>query len=230
VGNRLPERAERNGSMATKALSVPVGLVNYYIPSPAVAKAKNAPESLIADLSRAVWHVPKALHRIATHWDGSFKIFPTALYAEVLKIAREYDVDPKTGEGRSGIRIHIVEEWVTKDPEQTAIIVRGCIARSLHSIIGSVEEESGLRGSLAKLIKKFDAMEATEADGSIIDRINDSKRKLEDAMTVAAAFALTEEYSDLRAVVTTTIEAELEAARTVLVRETVKKLKAAGVI
>lgn len=210
-----------------KKLSVPVGLINYYIPSPAAAKAAGKPDSVVEDLARAASDIPLRLRRLSTHWDGSFKIFPTALYGEVMKIAAKYDVDPKTGEGRNGIRIHVVEEWTSKDPEQTAEIVRGCIARSIHSIIGSVEDESGLRGSLAKLVKKFDEMSVQDADGAIVDRVRVARKKLEDAMTVVAAFALTEDYEELRAAVAASIEAELVAARSELEKKVASKVVSA---
>lgn len=212
--------------MAKKTLSVPVGLVNYYIPSHVAAEKAGQPEAVVKDLARATSELPMKLRRVSTHWDGSFKIFPTAMYKEVVKIALKYDVDLKTGEGRNGIRIHIVEEWTSKDPEQTAVIVQGCIARSLGSIVGSVDEETGLRGSLARLSKKFDEMEIGDADGAIVDRVHDAQRKLEDAMTVAAAFALTEEYEELRSAVTASIEAELVASRTTLETKAAERIKA----
>lgn len=210
-----------------KVLSVPIGMVNYNIPSPAAAERRKAPEEVVKFLSRATWSIPGAMKAIATQWDGSFYIYAMVNDPEVKKIRDEWNDE-------QGIRFHVVEDWTSKNPEETAEIVRSCIARSLGEIIGSKgeggEEPSGLRGSLAKLAKRYTELESTDADGLIVDRIQDAKKKLEDAMVVAASFALTEDYEDLRKTVSATIESELELARIEAGKIAAEKMRAAGVI
>jgi len=211
-----------------KVLSVPIGMVNYNIPSPEAAKKRNAPEETVKFLSRATWSIPGAMRRVSIPWDGSFYIYAMVNDAEIKKIRDEWNEE-------KGIRFHVVEDWTSKNPEETAEIVRGCIARSLGDIIGSKGEEpgdepSGLRGSLAKLSKRYEELDSTDADGLIVDRIQDAKKKLEDAMVVAASFALTEDYEELRKTVVTTIEAELELARIEVGKVALSRMKAAGVI
>lgn len=210
-----------------KVLSVPIGMVNYNIPSPEAAKKRGAPEELVKTLSKATWSIPGAMKALSTQWDGSFYIYAMVNDAEIKKVRDEWN-------DKEGIRFHVVEDWTSKNPEETAEIVRGCIARSLGEIIGSPggagEEPSGLRGSLAKLQKRYEELDSTDADGLIIDRIHDAKKKLEDAMTVAASFALTEDYEELRKTVAVTIEKELELARLASAKVGLARMKAAGVI
>lgn len=213
-------------SKKVKVLSVPIGMVNYNIPSPEAAKKRKAPEDLVKLLSKATWSIPGAMRSISTQWDGSFYIYPMVNDPAVKKLRDQWH-------DKNGIRFHVVEDWTSKNPEETAEIVRSCIARSLGEIIGSKgeggEEPSGLRGSLAKLAKRFEDLESTDADGLIVDRIHEAKAKLEDAMTVAAAFALTEEYEEMRKSVAATVEAELELARIEAGKVAAKKLGLTGV-
>lgn len=210
-----------------KVLSVPIGMVNYNIPSPEAAKKRKAAEDLVKFLSKATWSIPGAMKAISTQWDGSFYIYAMVNDAKVKKLRDEWHE-------KQGIRFHVVEDWTSKNPEETAEIVRSCIARSLGEIIGHKgeggEEPSGLRGSLAKLAKRYTDLEATDADGLIIDRIHDAKKKLEDAMTVAASFALTEEYEEMRKSVAATVEAELELARIEAGKVSLEKMRTAGTI
>jgi hypothetical protein len=214
-------------SKKVKVLSVPIGMVNYNIPSPEAAKKRNAPEDQVKTLSKATWSIPGAMRSISTQWDGSFYIYPMVNDPEVKKLKSLWD-------DKFGIRFHVVEDWTSKNPEETAEIVRACIARSLGEIIGHKgeggEEPTGLRGSLAKLAKRYEDLEATDADGLIIDRIHEAKAKLEDAMTVAAAFALTEEYEEMRKTVAAMVEAELELARIEAGKVSLARMKAAGVV
>lgn len=209
-----------------KVLSVPIGMVNYNIPSPEAAKKRKAAEETIKTLSKATWSIPGAMRAISTQWDGSFYIYPMVNHAAVEKLRTLWDE-------KEGIRFHVVEDWTSKNPEETAEIVRSCIARSLGEIIGQKgeggEEPSGLRGSLSKLQKRYEELESTDADGLIVDRIHEAKAKLEDAMTVAAAFALTEEYEEMRKSVAATVEAELELARIEAGRVAARKLGLTGV-
>lgn len=213
-------------SKKAKVLSVPIGMVNYNIPSPEAAKKRKAPEDLVKLLSKATWSIPGAMRSISTQWDGSFYIYPMVNDPKIKKLRDQWH-------DQHGIRFHVVEDWTSKNPEETAEIVRSCIARSLGEIIGQKgeggEEPSGLRGSLAKLAKRFEDLESTDADGLIIDRIHEAKAKLEDAMTVAAAFALTEEYEEMRKSVAATVEAELELARIEAGKVAAKKLGLTGV-
>lgn len=214
-------------SKKIKVLSVPIGMVNYNIPSPEAAKKRKAAEDTIKLLSKATWSIPGAMRSISTQWDGSFYIYAMVNDPEVKKIRDQWNE-------KEGIRFHVVEDWTSKNPEETAEIVRSCIARSLGEIIGSKgsegEEPSGLRGSLAKLKKRYEELEAGDADGLIVDRIHEAKAKLEDAMVVAASFALTEEYEEMRKTVAATVEAELELARVDAGKVQLERMKAAGVI
>jgi hypothetical protein len=214
-------------SKKIKVLSVPIGMVNYNIPSPEAAKKRKAPEDLVKLLSKATWSIPGAMRSISTQWDGSFYIYAMVNDPEVKKLRDQWN-------DKHGIRFHVVEDWTSKNPEETAEIVRSCIARSLGEIIGQKgeggEEPSGLRGSLSKLAKRYEELEATDADGLIVDRIHEAKAKLEDAMVVAASFALTEEYEEMRKSVAATVEAELELARIEAGKSTLAKMKAAGVL
>jgi hypothetical protein len=214
-------------SKKAKVLSVPIGMVNYNIPSPEAAKKRKAAEDTIKLLSKATWSIPGAMRSISTQWDGSFYIYAMVNDPEVKKIRDQWNE-------KEGIRFHVVEDWSSKNPEETAEIVRSCIARSLGEIIGQKgeggEEPSGLRGSLAKLKKRYEELEAGDADGLIVDRIHEAKAKLEDAMVVAASFALTEEYEEMRKTVAATVEAELELARVDAGKVQLERMKAAGVI
>lgn len=214
-------------SKKVKVLSVPIGMVNYNIPSPEAAKKRKASEEIVKFLSKATWSIPGAMKAISTQWDGSFYIYAMVNDAEVKKLRDEWHE-------KQGIRFHVVEDWTSKNPEETAEIVRSCIARSLGEIIGQKgeggEEPSGLRGSLAKLAKRYTELDSTDADGLIVDRIHDAKKKLEDAMTVAASFALTEDYEEMRKSVAATVEAELELARIECGNAALAKMKAAGVV
>lgn len=209
-----------------KVLSVPIGMVNYNIPSPEAAKKRFAKEETIKLLSKATWSIPGAMRAISTQWDGSFYIYPMVNHAQVEKLRAIWNE-------KEGIRFHVVEDWTSKNPEETAEIVRSCIARSLGEIIGSKgeggEEASGLRGSLMKLAKRYEDLESTDADGLIVDRIQEAKAKLEDAMTVAAAFALTEDYEEMRKSVAATVEAELELARIEAGKVAMKRMGLTGV-
>ena len=213
-------------SKKAKVLSVPIGMVNYNIPSPEAAKKRKVDEGIIKLLSKATWSIPGAMRSISTQWDGSFYIY-AMVNDPKIKALRDLWND------KHGIRFHVVEDWTSKNPEETAEIVRSCIARSLGEIIGqkgdSGDEPSGLRGSIAKLVKRFDEL-GDESDGLIVDRIQEAKAKLEDAMVVAASFALTEEYEELQKTVATTIESELELARIEAGKATLSRMKAAGVV
>lgn len=214
-------------SKKAKVLSVPIGMVNYNIPSPEAAKKRKAAEDTIKLLSKATWSIPGAMRSISTQWDGSFYIYPMVNDPEIKKLRDKWN-------DQHGIRFHVVEDWTSKNPEETAEIVRGCIARSLGEIIGHKgeggEEPTGLRGSLAKLAKRYADLESSDADGLIVDRIHEAKAKLEDAMTVAAAFALTEEYEEMRKSVAATVEAELELARIEAGKVSLARMQAAGVV
>lgn len=172
------------------------GMVSTYVPTP----REGATDDSSKFQRKAAWSIPAELRKLATRWDGSTWIFNPALLDRISEVRDRWN-------GRYGIRFHIVEEFTPKKPEQIMQVVKESLFRTVHEISQS------LKSSLSKLREKFEDCDPEEVDGKIIDRVNDAKEKLEDAMLVIASFALTEDFEDIRRATCALIESELVLAR-----------------
>lgn len=184
------------------ALNVSVGQVNYYVPSPAKGKQAERSEG-DKTRARAAWMIPMALHKVATHLDGSNWYFNTSFYSEVKKVADEFDA-------KYGIKFYIVEEFTSKDPSVIERIVQDSLSSTVNSIAPSLKE------SIEVLIAKFDEMNLEDADGKIVDIVRENKAKLKNAMAVTASFGLLGDFKDVQEATAALLESELVRARTLL--------------
>lgn len=182
--------------------NISVGQVTYYVPSPAKGSQKDRSE---ADKlrARAAWAIPAALHKVATHLDGSNWYFNTSFYPEVQRIMEEY-------EAKAGIEFYPVEEFRAKDQKQIERIVEKSLERTINGIAPSLKE------SVEGLIKKFDEINLEEADGKIVDIIRENRTKLVNSIAVIASFGLTGDFKDVQEATAALIEAELVRARVLL--------------
>jgi hypothetical protein len=184
------------------ALNVSVGQVTYYVPSP--AKGKQAERSKDDQLrARAAWAIPAALHKVATHLDGSNWYFNTSFFEEVKRVTDDFDA-------KAGIKFYLVEEFTSKDPTVVERIVRDSLKATVNAIAPSLKE------SVEGLIKKFDDMNLDDADGKIVDIMRENRAKLVNAIAVIASFGLTGDYRDVQEATAALLEAEMVRARTIL--------------
>ena len=199
---------------------VKIGQINTYVPTvekdaksgvwTMTRTRETVDEEVGKFLRQAAWKIPSTLHGFALNLDGSNWKFQSGLWDRAKEIKDEFG-------GKNGIRIYASPEvtWLNED-EQWAEI-----QEAITFGVDALKES--LKSSLRALEKRFAEMDATDADGMIVDRVNDVKGRLKKISFVIASFALSDDFREAEKGVAEIIETELVAARRVLGRATLKR-------
>lgn len=207
--------------MATR---VKIGQINTYVPTVEHDKASGVwtvtrtgeriDEEVAKFIRRAAWKIPSNCHEFALGLDGSNWKFQSALWERAKAIKDEFG-------GKHGIRVYASPEvtWLNED-EQWAEINEAIM-------LGVDACKESLKSSLTVLSKRFDELEATDADGLIVDKVNDAKGRLKRLSFVIASFALSDDFREAEKGIAEIIETQLISARTALGRSYMKREKIA---
>lgn len=189
---------------------VKIGQINTYVPT-----VEKCPETGTWFLSRgrrpideetakflrqAAWKIPHLCSEFAVKLDGSNYKFQSGLWDHAKAIKERFG-------GKHGIRIY-ASPTVTWDNEEDQWAE---ISEAINIAVESIKES--LKGSLAALSKRFDEMDPTDADGAIIDRVNEAKNRLKRLSFVIASFALSDDFREAEKGVAEVIESQLVLAR-----------------
>lgn len=199
---------------------VKIGQINTYVPTvecdrktgiwKMTRSGETVKEEVAKFLRRAGWKIPQTLHGFALNLDGSNWKFQSGLWERAKAIKDEFG-------GQSGVRIYASPEvtWLNED-EQWAEIHEAVV-------LGVDALKESLKGSLKALEKRYEEMDPTDADGMIVDRVNDATNRLKKLSFVIASFALSDDFREAEKGVATVIEAQLVDARRALGKEILKK-------
>jgi hypothetical protein len=189
---------------------VRIGQINTYVPAVVFDKKtetwflsrdrKPIEEDVAKFLRRAAWKIPQACHEFALNLDGSNWKFNSGLWDRAKAIKEEFG-------GKHGIRIYASPTVTWDNDEDQWAEIREAINMAVESI------KESLKSSLSNLSKKFGEMEATEADGAIVDRVNEAKNRLKRLSFVIASFALSDDFREAEKGVADVIESQLVLAR-----------------
>lgn len=196
--------------MATKRPQV--GQINTYVPTVKkekdlfFANGRRVDEETASFLKRAAWKIPSAFHEFALHLDGSNWTYQSAFLDRAKAVKDEFD-------GKHGIRVYLSEKVTWENDAELWRMIQDATTEAVDDI------KESLKGSLKTLTARFDELEATDADGLIVDRINEAKGKLKRLSFVMASLALSDDFREGIKGVEEAIEAGLVATRLELGRK-----------
>lgn len=204
--------------MATKRPTV--GQINTYVPTVRKEGTRSLVKGRVVDnetatfLKRAAWKIPSSFHEFALHLDGSNWTYQSAFLEKARAVKEEFDQ-------KHGIKIYLSEQITWENSGELWRMIQDATVEAVDDI------KESLKGSLKTLTARFDELEATDADGLIVDRINEAKGKLKRLTFVIASLALSDDFREGMKGIEEAIEAGLIATRTELGRKFMKKEKIA---
>jgi hypothetical protein len=190
--------------MATKKPSV--GQINTYVPTVRkegtrfFVKGRAVTEEVATFLKRAAWKIPSSFHEFALHLDGSNWTYQSAFLDRAKAVKDEFDT-------KHGVKIYLSEKIEWENDGELWRMIQDATVEAVDDI------KESLKGSLATLVKRFDELESTDADGLIVDRINEAKGKLKRLSFVMASLALSDDFREGVKGIEEAIEAGLVATR-----------------
>lgn len=183
-----------------------VGQINTYVPtvrkdgSRFVVRGRVVDEETATFLKRAAWKIPSAFHEFALHLDGSNWTYQSAFLDRARAVKEEFDT-------KHGIKIYLSEKITWENAGELWRMIQDATVEAVDDI------KESLKGSLATLTKRFDELECADADGLIVDRINEAKSKLKRLSFVIASLALSDDFREGEKGIEEAIEAGLVATR-----------------
>lgn len=192
---------------------VKIGQINTYVPTVehdaksgvwTVTRTKReVSEEVGKFLRQAAWKIPSTCHGFALNLDGSNWKFQSGLWDRAKEVKDEFH-------GKHGIRVYASPTVTWDNEEDMWEEIREAITFGVDAM------KDSLKSSLATLEKRFTELDATDADGMIVDRVNDVKSRFKKLSFVIASFALSDDFREAEKAVAEVIEAQLVAARRAL--------------
>jgi len=197
-----------------------VGQLNTYVPSVvkvdgewyAGKRRRLVDEETARLLKQAAYQIPAALHGFAAHLDGSNWVYPMAFDDKAKDLKAKFD-------GRAGINVYVSEKVTWENEAELWRAIENAITETVEDI------KDSLKGSLKDLEKRFDDLDATDADGLIVDKTRDARARLKDLSFVIASLALSDDFREGEKGVEIAIESGLVAARVALGRRILAREK-----
>lgn len=190
---------------------VKLGGINTYVPTVEKRNGKwflaKSGQEIAEDearfLKQAGYKIPDALHAFAVHLDGSNWKFASGFWEKAAEIKEKFH-------GKSGIRVYASPEVTWLNEEEQWEELREAIGRTVDDIKASLSRRMK---SLTEDFGKAEELDGMEADGKIVDRINEAKGRLKRLSFIIASLALSDDFREAERGVSEAIESELVLAR-----------------